>query len=373
MRDLHTFPVAAALLLATGSWGCGRSQGASPAARTAGISVAVRVTPVEARDVTYDIKALGSLEAQELVHVTAEVEGALAAVLFREGDHVTKQTVLARIDPERYRIEAQRTEAEYRKTVADQERADWELKRREELANEKLVAAEELNRARQEAARLRAEAASAQSAWDWAKENMRRSEVKPSAAGVINTRAVDPGQYVETGTVLATLVDTSRLRLRFKVSDSESLRAKEGETVSFRVASLGPRDFAATIYHVGDVADATTRQVEVLAWVKNPGDLKPGFFAEVRLATESHQGALVVPEAAIHASESGFVTYVVDAGKARLRPVEIGLRTGDGTVEILSGLKAGETVVTEGSDRVADGVSVRAVSGAAPAAATADP
>src|SRR5262245_24927563 len=139
-RRCLPLPLAAVLILVTTGWSCGRSQGASSGAPAAGMSVAVRVTPVEAHDVTYDIKALGSLEAQELVHVTAEVEGALAAVLFHEGDHVTQRSVLARIDPERYRIEAQRTEAEYRKIVADQERADWELKRREELANEKLVA-----------------------------------------------------------------------------------------------------------------------------------------------------------------------------------------------------------------------------------------
>src|SRR5262245_40907842 len=135
-RAVLRLPFAALPMLLVAAWGCGRSQGASGGAQGAGMSVAVRVTPVEARDVKYDIEALGSLEAQELVHVTAEVEGALAAVLFREGDHVTPQSILARIDPERYRIEAQRTEAEYRKTVADQERADWELKRREELASE---------------------------------------------------------------------------------------------------------------------------------------------------------------------------------------------------------------------------------------------
>ncbi len=131
--------------------------------------------------------------------------------------------------------------------------------------------------------------------------------------------------------------------------------------MTFRVAALGPRDFAAQIYHVGSVAETTTRQVEVLAWVKNPGVLKPGFFAEVNLAGESKKNALVVPEGAVQASEQGFVTYVVDKGKAHLRPIEIGLRTGTGMVEILSGVKPEETVVIEGSDRLADGTDVQPV------------
>jgi multidrug efflux system membrane fusion protein len=66
-----------------------------------------------------------------------------------------------------------------------------------------------------------------------------------------------------------------------------------------------------------------------------------------------------VPEGAVQASERGFVAYVVNEGKAHLRPIQVGLRTGSG-VEILSGLGAGETVVVEGSDRLADGVPVQA-------------
>ena len=151
------------------------------------------------------------------------------------------------------------------------------------------------------------------------------------------------------------------MRLRFKVSEGESLRARQNGTVVFRVAALGPRDFQASIYHVGSVADPTTRQVEVLAWVKNPGVLKPGFFAEVTLAGESRKEAIVVPEGAVQASEQGFVTYVVENGKARLRPIEIGLRTGTGVVEILSGVKPQEMVVIEGSDRLADGIDMAGI------------
>jgi membrane fusion protein (multidrug efflux system) len=336
--------------------GCG---GAQPATRAASgrPSLTVRVAPVVVQDVVYQIKALGSLEAQDLVHVTAEVEGAVTDVRFHEGDRVTPETVLLRIDPERYRLEAEGAEATYKKTLADQHRAEGDLQRREDLARDQLVAHEELNRSRQEAERLSAETAAAKAAWDWALQNRRRSLVRPSQAGVINTRAVDTGEFVKNGTVLATLVDVSRLRLRFKVSEAESLHAKEGDAVGFRVAS---RDFPARIYHVGQVADPTTRQVEVLAWVANPGVLKPGFFAEVTLAAESRKNALVVPVGAVQASERGFVIYAVENGKARLRPVQIGLRTAGGRVEIVSGLQGGETVVVEGSDRLAEGVPLQA-------------
>ena len=187
--------------------------------------------------------------------------------------------------------------------------------------------------------------------------------------GKVNTRTVDPGQFVQAGNLLATLVDLHRLRLRFKVSESESLKATEGQTVTFRVASLGSTEFTARVYHVGGTADPATRQVEILAWVDNPGVLKPGFFAEVTLATGTHKGAIVVAESAVQASERGFVVYMVDGGRAKVRPVKIGLRTGDGSVEILSGLSGGETIVTEGSDRLADGMAVESAAPEAPATA----
>jgi membrane fusion protein (multidrug efflux system)/multidrug efflux system membrane fusion protein len=350
---------------------CGRGQGATPPPGAGRGALRVRVAHAEVRDVVFAVKAVGSLEAEEVVQVTAEVEGAVSDVLFHEGDRVSPETPLLRIDPERYRLEERRAEASYRKALADQHRAEADLKRREELARADLVAVEELNRARGETERLTAEASASKADWDIAAQNVRRAEVRPSRAGVINTRVVETGRFVKAGDVLATLVDMSRLRLRFKVSERESLRAREGGNVAFRVGAIGEREFEGRIYHVGVTADPGTRQVEVLAWVKNPGVLKPGFFAEVMLATESRQGAVVVPEAAIQASEEGFVVYAVEGGKAALHRVEIGMRTEDGVVEVLSGLKGGETVVVEGSDRLRNGIELQVAD--APAAGASAP
>lgn len=318
----------------------------------------MRTAPVVAKDVTYSVKALGSLEPDELVQITAEVAGVAREVFFNAGDRVTPATILARIDPERYRLEAERAGAAHRRAVADWKRAEADLVRREALAKENLVAVEELGRAQQETEKLSADAAEAKAASDIALQNRDRSAVRAPRAGEINTRTLDTGQFVQAGNVLATLVDPRRLRLRFRVSESESMRARKGEKVTFRVASVGEREFPARVYHVSDVADPATRQVEVLAWVDNPGPLKPGFFAEVVLSTATHAAALVVSEGAVQASERGFVVYSVVDGKARMRSVTLGLRTGDETVEILSGLRAGETVIVEGSDRLSDGMGV---------------
>ena len=357
-RIVSTAAAAAVSLLTLA--GCGRSQG-EPARRQggAGGGLRVRAVPVVHQDVVYGIRAVGSLSADEIVQVTAEVEGPVRDVSFNEGMRVSPETLLARIDPETHRLEAQRADATFKKAEADRARAQSELGRREELAREQLVSAEELNRAKLEAERLSGEADAAKAARDIARENQRRSEVRASRGGIVNTKTIETGQFVKSGQVLATIVDASRLRLRFMVSEGESLRAGVGQAVGFRTSPLGDRLFKAKIYHVGAVADPQTRQVEVLAWVVNPGVLKPGFFAEVELSSETHKGALVVPRSAVQASENGFVSYAVVDGKAQLRRIQRGLETADGMIEVLDGLKAGDVVVTEGSDRLTDGIAVQ--------------
>jgi multidrug efflux system membrane fusion protein len=353
-------PFAALLVLAlTGA--CGERPG-EPSARGAGgspnRSIPVRTAAVETRDVAYRVTALGSLEPEEIVQVTAEVEGAVTEVRFHEGARVTRDTALVLVDPDRYRLELERAEANYLRAQSDLRRAEEELQRRERLANAELLATDEVDRYRAASESLDADVAAAKAARDIALQNQRRSEVRAPESGVINTRTVETGTYVRPGAVLATIVDVSRLRLRFKISEGESLRVKEGQDVTFRVAPIGPRDFVGRVYHVGEVADPTTRQVEVLAWVQNTGELKPGFFAEVSFNAGTKENAVVVPEAAIKASESGFVAYSVEDGKAMRKTIEIGLKTEDGLVEILSGLKGNETVVVEGSDLLENGIAV---------------
>lgn len=352
---------------ARGQGGAGARAGRGPQA------IPVRAGQVKVQQVTYSIQAVGSLEAEDMIQVTAELDGVLTSVNFREGDRVTKDTVIATIDPDRYKLEAERAEANYRRAVADGSQAAATYARREALAKENLVSAEDLNQTRASNDRSAADVAAAKAARDIAAQNLSRAFVKPRHGGVIDKRLVDTGSFVRTGTSIAALVDLTRLRLRFRVSETESLHAQKGQVAKFRVAATGDREFGATIYHVGQVADPTSRQVEVLAWVQNPGILKPGFFAEVSLPSESKKDAIVVPETAIQASDRGFVAFVIVDGKAVVREVEIGPRTGGGDVEILTGLNAGETIVFEGSDRIANGVAVNPTTGALPGAAGGGP
>jgi membrane fusion protein (multidrug efflux system)/multidrug efflux system membrane fusion protein len=325
----------------------------------------VATAPAAVRDVTYTVEAVGSIEAREEVQVVAGVGGVVTSVRFREGDVVTPATVLATIDPERYRMLAERAKANLDKINAEYQQAVADLKRREELLKHAppLLSEEEVERARQDAERLRASVAEARSEFELADLDRQRSVVHPLVPGVINSKSVATGQHVEDNAVLATLVDARTLNVRFRVSERESARLRDGAEVRFTTAGRPGKDFTARVFHVSSTADPASRMVECLARVDNPGGvLKPGFFAEIRADVESHRGAVVVPERAVLSTDRGFVVFEVVDGKAVERRVALGLRTKDGGIEIASGLKPDAQVVTDGGDVLRDGAPVQVVS-----------
>ena len=365
-----------AVLLLAACGGDGRATPSAPAAsdKTAVPPVRVATAPVEVRDVASSLQALGSIEAEEEIQVVASVEGVVTKVDFHEGDRVTPKSVLAEIDPERYRLQAERAKARYDQTEALRQQAEWELKRREELLRQTppLVSAEELERARQELERQRGAAAEAKAAWSLAEQDRRRSIVSPIVPGIINRKSVVTGQHVDSDVVLATLVDTRRLRLRFRVTETESVRLKDGLPVTFTTAAWPGRTFEARLYHVSRSADPGSRMVECLALVEDRDSaLKPGFFAEVRAATEKRPGALLVPERAVLATERGFVVFEAEGNVARRREVTVGLRADDGAMEILTGLKPGAVVITDGNAALRDGATIDAAAPSVPRSAAA--
>ena len=327
----------------------------------------VATQPAALRDVTYSVDAVGSVEAQEEVQIVAGVEGLVTSVRFSEGDAVTTSTVLATIDPDRFRMEEERARANLDKTQAQHQQALSDLRRREELLEHDppLVSKEEIERARQEGERLRASVAEARALYELAKLDQERSIVRPLVAGTINSKSVATGQHVEAKAVLATLVDTGALNVRFKVSEQESVRLREGMQVRFTTASRPGREFPARVFHVSSIADPATRMVECLARVGNTGGmLKPGFFAEVQADVESRHDVVVIPERAVLSTDRGFIVFEVVDGKAVERRVSLGLRTGDGGVEIAAGLRPNTQIVTDGGDILRDGVAVQVVGAA---------
>ncbi|RKH10834.1 efflux RND transporter periplasmic adaptor subunit [Corallococcus praedator] len=326
------------------------------------IQFPVEVAPVETRDVEYAVSAVGSVEAFERVQITARVPGALEKVNFSEGQAVKKGDTLAEIEPARYAIAVRAAEAVLQKAQASLVEAKAGAQRRAEVNAQSpgLLPAEQLETFQARAATAQADVASAKAMLEQAQLNQRDAYVRAPMDGVLQTRTVQTGQYVQPGVVLATLLRREPLLLRFNVPAADVTRITPGMPAKFTVRSDGG-SYSAKITYVAASADDQSRMVAVTAEVTGEAaqKLRPGAFATVSVPVETRGGSPVIPQTAIRPSERGFLAFVVADNKARERILELGLRTSDGRVEVKEGLRPGETLVVRGAEALRDGVAVR--------------
>jgi multidrug efflux system membrane fusion protein len=222
------------------------------------------------------------------------------------------------------------------------------------------VRGEELEGYRTRARVAAAAAAQARVALERARLDATDAQVRAPVEGLIQTRTVQTGQYVQPGTVLATLVRRDPLLLRFTVPESDARRLSPGLVAAFRIGGR-PTDFRATLRAVADAADAESRMVAVTAHVEGADDpaLRPGAFAEVSVPVGSRADAPVIPQTAVRPSERGFLAFVLEGDLVRERVLDLGMRTPDGLVEVRSGLRPGESLVVRGAEALRDGAQVR--------------
>jgi len=355
----------AALLAVSCSKG---GETAGPGAKRGGgfdrskIAFPVDVEQVKLKSLVYSVNAVGSVDAFETVQVTARVSGVVDRVLFSEGSPAALGQVLVEIEPERYKLSVEAAQAAQEKAEAAKADAVAGLKRRESVINETpgLIPGEELETWRTKVALANSDVALAKAALNQANLNLHDAYVRAPFYGILQSRTVQTGQYVQTGTVLATLVRRDPLLLRFKAPEREAAQIRIGMKALFKVRD-DSRQFAARIVHVAAAADDVTRLVAVTAEVNdNRGRaLRPGSFAEITVPVSSERQAPVIPQTSIRASEKGFLAFVVAGDKAEERILTLGLRTADGQVEVLSGITPGEIVVIRGGEALRNGVLVR--------------
>lgn len=432
LPDRRGRPALGALLALLVVGGCGGGEPSAPARGARGARpVAVGVRTLAPEVLTQRVEGTGSLEAYQVVTVAARIDGVVESVAFDEGDTVDPRRDLAVVDGTRRALESaqaaaavkeaealapralatvararagvERARAQQGAAATDRDEALAMVKRREDLRAERpgVVPEEELATLRAQAERRRdavnvaaaalaeAEAAlaeaeagvtvaaeslrSAQARAALAAKSLADTVVRAPLAGVVRRRHVTLGQYVRAGDPLAEIVDRTRLRVRFRVTEAESVRLAAGQALTFTVPSLGAQVHEGALVHVDETAHPVSRMVECLGEVARPAPfLKPGFFvmAGVDVATAA---ALVVPEGALRPSEQGWVVFVVQDGRAERRPVRLGLRTKDGRVEVAEGLAAGQAVIVEGANVVSAGTPVEVRAPAPPPGASSSP
>ena len=349
------------------------NQSAAPAKKgratsRASVTFPVEVETVKVRSLIYTINAVGSVDAFEKVQVTARVAGVVDRVLFAEGNMAALNQVLVEIEPERYNLAVESAQATFEKALAAKADAEAGLKRRETVITQTpgLIPGEEVETWRTKVLLASSDVAQTQAALNQAKLNLHDAYVRAPFNGIIQTRTVQTGQYVQVGTVLASLVRRDPLLLRFSIPERSAAELHPGQVANFRVRD-NEKDYASKIVHVAAAADEGTRMVAVTAEILDTKDpaLRPGAFAEITIPVSAPREAPVIPQTAIRPSERGFIAFIVENDLAVERIVGIGMRTADGQAEVISGLKPGEILVVRGAEALRTGASVQIMKAAA--------
>ena len=340
------------------------SAGKKGAGGEGGLVYAADIWQVEKRKMDYIVTAPGTVEAFERVQITARVAGAVDKVNLREGQNVKTGDTLVTIDGARYQLAVNTAQAQLDKAIASQQDLQAQVDRREGASdkNPGLIPGEELATYRTKVVTAKADTAVAQEAVKTAALNLRDSQVRAPIDGIIQTRTVETGQYVNTGYVMGTLLQADPMLLRFQVEPADAPRLKNDMAVQFTMRET-QRTFDAKISLVAGSADTTTHMVAITAQVNTAENhtywLRPGSFCDVSIDIGAPRDAPVIPRSAARATDHGYVVYVANGDIAAETPVTLGMNSKDGMVEVRSGLQGGEMLVVQGAEALVNGARIR--------------
>ncbi len=383
-HSLSTSTLVILALAAAGATGCGRKSGATSGPKVER-SLPIRVQAAAERTFERRITVQGTLEAKNFANVAARVEGNLDAVWVDEGDTVKAgETRLFQIDPvgrknaliiaeqalevAHANLKVAEATAEQARAVARKAATDYERYSRlrkeakvtahefEQRETQNIQAQSGLDVAQAHVALSQRQVSQAEAARAIATKNLSDSLVVAPLSGAVSRRSAEPGEQMSVGRVILRIDDLSVIEAAAFFPAQYYGEVVPGQT-QFRLTVGGQDAGTHPVEYRSPTIHTTLRTFEIKGRVDTTSGIAvPGSMADITLIFESRQG-LGIPSSAILMRNSEPTVYVVKNGKAHAQPVKTGLQN-DGSTEILSGLNAGDPVVTEGQTQLNDGMPV---------------
>jgi len=348
-----------------------------------------KIVPVEVEIVATDsiqetIELTGWIKANQVVEIASKVAGRVESlhvpsdggdfVAVEEGVSVKKGQQLAIIDHDVYLAQVAAAEANVK--ASEVELADAEREKRRiiglyeggsatEQSRDKAITAAELATAR---------LALANSNLELAQINLRESTITSPIDGIVTAKHIDEGNLIRSGDKIVKIADMKTVRVIVAATEKYGAEIAAGMPAKIKVDAFAERTFDASVHSIHPALDEQTHTIQVEIRLNNAELLlKPGMFARVTLITRSKDNVVVIPRDVVLGGkiDKPYV-YVVDSRKsegdnpekpsaiARKSFVEIGIKQAD-RYEITDGLKAGETLVVNGMNYLADGIGVEVI------------
>ncbi|HYK11822.1 MAG TPA: efflux RND transporter periplasmic adaptor subunit [Gemmatimonadales bacterium] len=361
----RTFRFASALPLALIA-AC--SQGGARGAPT----IPVSITQASRKDVSYELTATGTVEPRQTAQVEAQVTGIVTRVAFHEGDEVAAGQLLFQIDPRPFQAALAQAVATMHRDSAQALQADRDADRYAALVKQDYVTQEDYDTKRAAAsaadATVRADSANVAAA----RLNLDYASVTAPIGGRTGGLLVKEGNLARanSATPLVVINQIRPILVRFAVPQANlpQIQRFKGNDLKIRVNPNASGDTASDevghLTFLDNAVDTSTGTLLMKGEFPNEDrTLWPGQFVNVRLELYTEKGATVIPSAAVTTGQTGTFVFVVNPDQTvTLRPVTVERTAGDLAV-ISQGIKAGETVVTDGQVRLASGSRVSVKNG----------
>lgn len=366
MRLLPNF---ALLLLA----GLGSACDKDPDVGAAGPPADVVVVPAATQDVEIYSEWVGTTTGNVNAQIYPKVQGYLVKQAYHDGSLVQAGDLLFEIDPRQFQASLDEATGQLARARAALVKYQTDVARYTPLAAEGAVSQQELDNAVQARAGAAAQVDSARAAVDQARLNLQWSQVKSPITGVVAIASAQVGDLVSPQTLLTTVSQLDPIKVNFPVSEIDYLRfasrirelqqtGQPDQNAGLElILANGERYPEPGRFNVAGLAvTTTTGTIDAQGLFPNPDNLlRPGQFAKVRAITDRIPGAIVIPQRAVRDLQGLTQVAVVDAeGKVTFKTVKLGPATGSDYV-VASGLAAGERVVTEGLQKIRDGMLVK--------------
>lgn len=325
------FPaIALACLLAA----CAGESATGDAPTASGNAPSVIVGTVTERELVDSLEAIGTAYANEQADLNSTVTERVLKLNFKDGQHVPKGAVIAELVRTEQGASLTESEARLREATA-------QLERLKALQTQGFA-----TRARVDEQQALVDVARAQATG--ARSQIGDRVIRAPFAGWLSLRRISPGQVVNSGTTIVTIVDHSRIKLDFPVPETYLSALRPGLAIEAKASAWPGEVFRGTIDTIDPLVDPVSRAATTRAILPNPDlKLRPGMLMTVTIQSRPRR-SLVVPElAVIGEGSNSFVWKVDEENVARRTPIAIGARR-EGVVEVRDGLAAGDRIVAEG-------------------------
>ena len=307
-------------------------------------AIPVEVGKVVRRAIAASYANTATLEPRAEAQVVAKTSGVALQVLAEEGQQVHAGQVLVRLDADRARLQAAQSAAQLRKLEAN-------FKRAQQLESQQMVSANDLDQ-------LRYDLENARAVNRLADLELSYTNVVAPISGVIASRSIKPGNFVQINSPIFRIVDSSRLEATLNVPEREIDKLKPGQAVALTADALPGKRFTGTVDRVAPVVDTGTGTFRVVTTFDGDGELQPGMFTRLSINYDQRADALVVPRAALLEDGGEPAVYAVRDGKASRIVLRLGYADG-AWIEVRDGLKEGDAVVVAGKAALREGSAVQ--------------